>query len=108
METTFFNLTNCLILSFILFGIGTFGVITKRNILIILMSLEIMLNAVNLSFLSFNYFIPEYRDNATGQYFVMLTIAVAAAEAAIGLALLVIVYRKKKTTDTNKIEIMKG
>jgi len=107
METTFFNLTNCLILSFILFGIGCFGVIARRNILIILMSIEIMLNAVNLSFLSFNYFL-HFIGGEKAHYFVLLIIAVAAAEAAVGLALLVTIYRNKKNTDSNSLEIMKG
>ena len=107
METNIFNLTNCLILSFVLFGIGCFGVIARKNIIIILMSIEIMLNAVNISFLSFNHFIPEYA-NENGHYFVLLVIAVAAAEAAIGLALLVSIYRNKKKTDTDSISILKG
>lgn len=111
--TYLFNLENCLLLSFILFAIGIYGVIAKRNLLIVLMSIEIMLNAVNLSLLAFNYFVNWHPADSvagveTGQFFVLTIIAVAAAEAAIGLAILVNIFRTKKTTDSETLEEMKG
>ncbi len=101
-----FNLENCLLLSFILFSIGAYGVLAKRNLIVILMSTEIMLNAINITLLSFNYF--KFHDKPeVGHYFVLLVIAVAAAEAAVGLAILVTVYRNRKVVDSEKLTEMK-
>ena len=111
--TYLFNLESALILTFILFGIGAYGVIVKRNMVIVLMSIEIMLNAVNLSLIAFNYFVHWLPVDGTvgeptGQYMVLLVIAVAAAEAAVGLAILVNIFRTKKTIDNQAMEEMKG
>ncbi len=101
----FLTLTNCLILSTILFSIGTYGVLVKRNILIILMSVELMLNAVNLAFISFSYF--KYNGVETGHFFVLTIIAVAAAEAAVGLAILISLFRTRDSADIDKMMEMK-
>ncbi|MDH5681406.1 MAG: NADH-quinone oxidoreductase subunit NuoK, partial [Spirochaetota bacterium] len=86
---TLFTLNNAIILGLILFCIGVYGVLTRRNLLVVLMSLEIMFNAVNFIFLAFNYFKYYQQGKELGHYFVILVIAVAAAEAAVGLAILV-------------------
>ncbi len=103
----FFNLTNCLILSFVLFIIGCYGVLAKRNILIILMCIELMLNAVNLSFISFNHFNYAPGNLETGHFFVLIIIAIAAAEAAVGLAILIALFRNRDSADINKLTEMK-
>lgn len=104
----FFTLTNCLILSAILFIIGCYGVLVKRNILIILMSIELMLNAVNLSFIAFNYFNYDMVNNQEiGHFFVLVVIAVAAAEAAVGLAILVSLFRNRDSADIEQLMEMK-
>jgi len=72
------------------------------------MSVELMLNAVNLAFLSFNYFNFFVTGKEVGHYFVLLVIAVAAAEAAVGLAILLALHRQKKTVDTERLMEMKG
>ncbi len=105
---TFFTLTNSLILGLILFSIGIYGVLAKRNLLVIMMSLEIMFNSANIVFISFNYFKYSQAGNEFGHYFVLLVIAVAAAEAAIGLAILVTIYRNRKKVDSADLTEMKG
>lgn len=103
-----FNLTNCIVLSIILFFTGVYGVLIKRNILIILMSIELMLNAVNLSFISFNYFnYDQVHNTELGQFIVLVIIAIAAAEAAVGLAILVSLFRNKNSADIDNLLEMK-
>jgi NADH-quinone oxidoreductase subunit K len=92
-----------LALSALLFCIGMAGVLTRRNALIIFMSIELMLNAVNLSFIAFARFIPS----VTGQVFVFFIMAVAAAEVAVGLAIIVTIFRHQETLDIDKVNIMK-
>ena len=92
-----------LALSAILFAIGVAGVLTRRNALIIFMSIELMLNAVNLTFIAFGRFIP----NVTGQVFVFLVMAVAAAEVAVGLAIIVTIFKHKGTVDIDQVNLMK-
>lgn len=87
------TLSHFLILSFILFSIGVAGVLLRRNIIVILMSLELIFNSVNISLAAFSY----YLGSLTGNIFVVFNITVAAAEVAIGLAILVAVYRRRKT-----------
>lgn len=82
-----------LIISAIIFTIGTIGVLTRRNALIVFMSIELMLNAVNLTFVAFSAFMGE----VAGQIFVFFIIAVAAGEATIGLAIVLALFRIKKT-----------
>ena len=92
-----------LILSAILFTIGCVGVMTRRNIIVILMSLELILNAVNINFVTFSY----YLNNMTGRVFTLFTIAVAAAEVAIGLAIAVNLVRVRKTMEIDEIDTLK-
>jgi len=89
----------------ILFSIGIFGLLSKKNGIIVLLSTELMLNAVNVNLVAFSKF--GVNANITGQIFSVFTITVAAAEAAIGLALLMAVYRNKATINVNEIDIMK-
>lgn len=90
-------------LSAILFIIGTIGVLTRRNAIIIFMSIELMLNAVNLTLVGFSSFLGD----SAGQIFVFFVMTVAAAEAAIGLAIVLALFRKKETIYVDKINIMK-
>lgn len=93
-----------LILSAILFAIGVVGLLVRRNIIVMFMCIEIMLNAVNLTFLTFS----RYHADHTGQLFAFMVIAVAAAEAGIGLALIVSVYRHRRSLDADRITLMQG
>lgn len=98
------GLGHYLVLSAVLFGIGSIGFLTRRNVLIQLMSIEIMLNAVNLTFVAFNRWLPQ--DHA-GQLFSFFVIAVAAAEAAVGLAIVISLYRLKKSIHTDEVTALK-
>jgi len=99
------GLEHYLILSAILFSIGLYGALSKHNAIVILMCIEIMLSAVNVALVAFSrYIVPtEY----TGQVFAIFTIAVAAAETAIGLAIIISIYRSRETIDAGKIDLMK-
>ncbi len=92
-----------LALSAILFTIGSIGVLTRRNAIIIFMSIEIMLNSVNLTLVSFSSFMGDQ----AGQIFVFFVMAVAAAEAAVGLAIVLGLFRLKKTIYVDEVNIMK-
>lgn len=94
-----------LILAAIIFTIGVFGIfLNRKNVIVILMSIELMLLAVNINFITFS----GYLNDLTGQVFVMFTLTVAAAEAAIGLAILVVFFRNKGTIAVEDISEMKG
>ncbi|MBW2210372.1 MAG: NADH-quinone oxidoreductase subunit NuoK [Deltaproteobacteria bacterium] len=93
-----------LALASVLFGIGAAGFLARRNMLIQLMSIELMLNSVNVLLLAFN---RAYPGNHDGQVFAFFVIAVAAAEAAVGLAILIAYYRIKKTLDTDDATLLK-
>ena len=93
-----------LILSALLFTIGVSGVLLRRNLIIIFMSIEIMLNSVNLAFVTISRFL-NYPD---GQIFVFFIITVAAAEAAVGLAIVIALFRHKQTTNIDEISELKG
>jgi NADH-quinone oxidoreductase subunit K len=93
-----------LLLSAILFTIGAGGVLIRQNTIIILMCIEMMMNAVNLTFLAFS----RYLDSATGQIFVFMIMAVAAVEVAIGLALLVELSRHRESSNIDQINSLKG
>ncbi|NQT34060.1 NADH-quinone oxidoreductase subunit NuoK [bacterium] len=90
-------------LAAVLFCIGVAGVLTRRNALIIFMSIELMLNAVNLTFVAFS----RYLTNIDGQIFVFFVMAVAAAEVAVGLAIIVTIFRHKESVDIDKVNLMK-
>ncbi|MCC6712903.1 MAG: NADH-quinone oxidoreductase subunit NuoK [Candidatus Dadabacteria bacterium] len=92
------------VLSAILFVIGAFGVIARKNLIIILMSLELMLNAGNLAFIAFS----RVHGNMTGHIFMIMSITVAAAEVAVGLALVVAVYSHKDSLDVDILRMLKG
>jgi len=92
-----------LILSTMLFCIGAYGVLTKRNAIIILMCIELMLNAVNLNFVTFSI----YHGNVDGQVFALFSIAIAAAEVAVGLAIILSLYNRHKTIDAQEVRILK-
>ncbi len=93
-----------LLLSAVLFTIGTGGVLIRKNAIIILMCVELMMNAVNLTFIAFS----RYLDSATGQIFVFMIMAVAAVEVAIGLALLVELNRHREAVNIDDINALKG
>ncbi len=90
-------------LSAALFMIGVFGVLTRRNVVIVLMSIELMLNAVNINLIAFS----NHWGNALGQVFAIFVIAVAAAEAAVGLGIILAFYRNKETVNIDEMTIMK-
>ncbi len=90
-------------LSAALFTIGVLGVLYRRNAIIVFMCIELMLNAVNLLLVAFS----NYYSNASGQVFVFFIMAVAAAEVAVGLAILMLMYRNTKTTDINILNRLK-
>lgn len=92
-----------LILSAVLFVTGVIGVITRRNAIIIFMSIELMLNAVNLSMVAFSSFLGD----VAGQMFVFFIMAVAAAEAAVGLAIVLSLFRNRQTVYVDELNIMK-
>ena len=92
-----------LLLSAALFSIGLFGVLARKNAVAILLSVELMLNAVNLTLVAFS----AYLGNATGQMFVFFVLTVAAAEAAVGLAIIIALFRNKMTVNIDEINIMK-
>jgi NADH:ubiquinone oxidoreductase subunit K len=94
-----------LALAAILFAIGIFGVLTRRNAVGILMSLELMFNAANINFVTFNKYINP--DNLTGQIFAAFVIVIAAAEAVVGLAIVLLLYRNWKGINVDRINIMK-
>jgi NADH-quinone oxidoreductase subunit K len=101
------TLQNCLLLSALLFATGVFGVIARRNVLIVLMSIELMLNGVNIAFVAFARFYPGASQAPAGHIFVLLTMAVAAAEAAVGLAIVLAWFRNRKTTDTDDMRTLR-
>ncbi len=102
------GLTHYLVLSGILFSIGLFGVLSKHNAIGILMCMEIMLNAVNIAAVAFSRFLVEDTVLLTGHVFALFIIVVAAAEAAVGLAIVITYYRNKETVDVEKADSMKG
>ena len=97
------GLTHYLLLSSILFSIGVVGVTTSRNVLKILLSLELLLNAANLSFVAFS----RYNGDYTGQLVVFFVMLVAAAEVAIGLAIVVLMYRNLQTIQADQVKELK-
>jgi|TARA_A100001037_G_scaffold289567_1_gene301437 NADH:ubiquinone oxidoreductase subunit K len=101
------SLTHYLLLSAVLFSLGLTAVLVRRNAILILVGIELMLNAANLNFVAFWRFGPA-PDQLAGLMFVLFAIGVAAAEAAVGLALIIAVYRHYQTTDIDRIADLKG
>jgi len=95
-----------LALALILFCIGLYGALTKRNTVIVLISIELMLNAVNINLVTFSKY--GVAPSITGQIFALFTISVAAAEAAVGLAILMALYRNRKTVNIDDMDTMKN
>ncbi|RAR72749.1 NADH-quinone oxidoreductase subunit NuoK [Flavobacterium aciduliphilum] len=98
------GIENYIFLSILLFCIGVFGVLYRRNAIIVFMSIEIMLNAVNLLFVAFS----TYHQDPKGQVFVFFSMTVAAAEVAVGLAILVSVFRNIGSVDISNLKNLKG
>ena len=100
-------LAGYLILSSFLFAIGLAGALTRRNAIIVLIGIELMLNAANLNFIAFWRY-GQHPEALTGIHFVIFSIGVAAAEAAVGLALIIAVYRHYKSTNVDDVKSLKG
>ena len=98
------ELAQYLVLSALLFCIGLYGVLVRRNGVLVLMSIELILNAVNLNFVAFGAF----RDTPAGQVFALFVIAIAAAEVGIGLAIALLIYRSRQTVDVDQLDEMRG
>ncbi len=101
------SLTSYLLLSSLLFSIGLAGALTRRNAILVLIGIELMLNAANLNFIAFWRYGPDPAA-LTGTMFAIFSISVAAAEAAVGLGIILAVYRHSKTTDLDQMNSMKG
>jgi len=97
------SINHYLVLSAILFSLGTFGVLTRKNAIVIFMCIELMLNAVNLSFIS----LSSYLGNMDGQIFVFFVMTVAAAEAAVGLALMIAFFRNRESIAVDDFSLLK-
>ncbi len=98
------NINQYILLSVVLFSIGIMGVLFRRNALIIMMSVELMLNAANLLLVSFS----KYWNDAAGQVFVFFVMVIAAAEVSVGLAIVVMVYRNTKSTDIEELKQLRN
>ena len=96
-------ISHYILLSAVLFTIGVIGVLTRRNAIVIFMSVELMLNAVNLSFVAF----ARQFGEATGQMFVFFVMTVAAAEVAVGLAIIIALFRNRETLNVEEINLLK-
>lgn len=89
-----------------LFSIGLYGALARRNAVAVLMGVELLLNAVNINLIAFNrYIVPQ---QVTGQVFAIFVLAIAAAEAAVGLALIIAIYRSRDTINLDEIDLLKG
>lgn len=100
------TLNHYLMLGAVLFAIGLYGALARRNAVVILMSIELMLNGVNVTLLGFSHYIASAVP-LLGQIFAIFVITVAAAEAAVGLAIVVAIYRDRKTVEVDEIDLMK-
>lgn len=98
------SLTHYLVLSAMLFGLGVFGVVTRRNAIALLLSIELIMLAVALNFTAASSFL----GHAGGQIFAIFVITIAAAEAAVGLALVISIYRNQKDVDLDRLTVLKG
>ena len=105
MMITHITLTDYLMLSAVLFSIGVFGVLTRKNAIAVLMGIELMLNAANLNLVAFSKFIDP---GVNGQIFALFSIVIAAAEVAVALAIVISVYSATRTIDLDKEDTLKG
>jgi NADH:ubiquinone oxidoreductase subunit K len=94
-----------LVLSSLLFSIGVYGVLARQNAVLVLLSIELMLNAVNINLVAFSAMLQE--AGVPGQVFALFVIAVAAAEVGIGLAIVILIYRNRQTVDVDEMSLMK-
>ena len=101
------TLTTCLLVSSLLFAVGLAGALMRRNAILVLVGIELMLNAANLNFIAFWRYGPN-PEALTGIMFVVFSIGVAAAEAAVGLALIIALYRHAKTANIDEVYSMRG
>lgn len=99
------TIAHYLIFAALLFSVGAYGVLARRNLLIVLMSLELMLNGVNISLVALSL---KHGTEPHGQVFVLLVMAVAAAEVAVGLAIVISLFRTRQTVDTHELQSMSG
>ena len=97
-------LNQFLVLAAVLFCIGVYGVLARRNGVLVLMSVELMLNAVNINLIAFS----AYLQNAAGQVFALFVITIAAAEVGVGLAIVLLIYRNLRSPDLDRVEQLKG
>lgn len=97
-------LSQFLVLSAVLFSIGVYGVLARRNGVLVLMSIELILNSVNINLVAFGAF----HDNIAGEVFALFVIAVAAAEVGVGLAIVLLIYRNRRSVDLDEVDIMRG
>lgn len=102
------GLNHYLVLSALLFTMGMLGVLMRRNVIVILMSIELMLNAVNIAFIAFHHFARSGQMVSNGQVMVFVVMTIAAAEAAVGLALAVTIFKKFKEVNIRFFEHLKG
>jgi len=108
------SLSDFVLVSAMLFGIGVYGLVTKRNALRLLFAVEIMINAANLNFVAFGQYLPSASGaqasstNALGQTFVLFSIALAAAEAAVILAIVIVAYRLHQDVDVSELKSLEG
>ena len=97
-------LNQFLLLAAVLFCVGVYGVLARRNGVLVLMSIELILNAVNINLIAFG----AYHDTVAGQVFALFVIAVAAAEVGVGLAIVLLIYRNRRSVDLTEVSMMKG
>ena len=97
-------LVQFLLLSSVLFCIGVYGVLARRNGVLVLMSVELILNAVNINFVAF----AAFHGNIAGEVFALFIIAIAAAEVGVGLAIVLLIFRNKRSVDLSEVDLMKG
>ena len=97
-------LNQFLLLSAVLFAIGVYGVLARRNGVLVLMSIELILNAVNINLVAF----AAFRESIPGEVFALFVVAVAAAEVGVGLAMVLLLYRNRQNIDLTEIDLMRG
>ena len=103
------SLSHFLVLGAILFAISVVGIfLNRRNLIVLLMAIELMLLAVNMNFIAFSHYLSAESDRMAGQVFVFFILTVAAAESAIGLAILVVLFRNLSTIDVEDLDALKG
>ena len=101
-------LSQFLILAAVLFAIGVYGVLARRNAVLVLMSVELMLNAVNINLIAFSAYVKSASGQAAGQVFALFLITIAAAEVGVGLAIVLLIYRNLRSPDLDQVDQLKG